>query len=494
MRAKLVSVFAGMAGIIFLVCALMYGGTNRTMKRIDQIYSTNVSLNELKEGLESVQNDMYEYLKTRSSDTLELYYQDVQDYTRQIEELNDKNTDSEQRMLEKNIRHMSESYLSVVEDTIQAKRGRNVQGYKDSYEEATQLYGYVQHYMDKLNNLRFQNNSHNYEVMYKAVGYLEWMTLILFLAITLICLLLLMVNISHMTEPLKKLSLAANEVSKGNFDVEFPENHGKDEIGVVTSACNKMMESIRIYIAQIRDNMTKEQEMKERELLMETHLKDAQLKYLQAQINPHFLFNSLNAGAQLAMLENAERTGTFVERMADFFRYNVKKMEEDATLKEELEAVDNYVYIMNVRFSGDIHFYQEVPENLDLCDYRVPSMILQPLVENAMNHGIRNVDWETYVRLSVTKGAEHLYICVEDNGKGMSPEQISQILHGQVKGGPVDGYSTGIAIDNVMNRLALYYGEEELLDIRSEGIGKGSQFIIRIPLTGGKKNVSDLIS
>ena len=82
--------------------------------------------------------------------------------------------------------------------------------------------------------------------------------------------------------------------------------------------------------------MEKEQQMMERELLMENHLKEAQLKYLQSQINPHFLFNSLNAGAQLAMMEDAEQTGIFVEKMADFFRYNVKKGQEDATLGEEL--------------------------------------------------------------------------------------------------------------------------------------------------------------
>ena len=105
--------------------------------------------------------------------------------------------------------------------------------------------------------------------------------------------------------------------------------------------------------------------MKERELLMETHLKDAQLKYLRAQINPHFLFNSLNAGAQLALMEDAEKTSIFIEKMADFFRYNVRKTEETATLEEELEAVDSYVYILNVRFAGEIHYEKEVYPGLE---------------------------------------------------------------------------------------------------------------------------------
>lgn len=144
-----------------------------------------------------------------------------------------------------------------------------------------------------------------------------------------------------------------------------------------------MIASIRTYIRQTKESMEKEQKMMERELLMETHLKDAQLRYLQAQINPHFLFNSLNAGAQLAMMEDAEQTSIFIEKMADFFRYNVRKNGGRALLEEELEAVDNYVYILNVRFAGDIHFEKMIDPCIENTE--LPSMILQPIVENAVN-------------------------------------------------------------------------------------------------------------
>ena len=96
------------------------------------------------------------------------------------------------------------------------------------------------------------------------------------------------------------------------------------------------------------------------ELIMEGHLKDAQLKYLQAQINPHFLFNTLNAGAQLAMMEGADKTCLFVENMAEFFRYNLKKISQDATIEEEINLVDSYVYILNVRFVGEIRFQKRI--------------------------------------------------------------------------------------------------------------------------------------
>ena len=220
--------------------------------------------------------------------------------------------------------------------------------------------------------------------------------------------------------------------------------------------------------------------MMERELLMENHLKEAQLKYLQSQINPHFLFNSLNAGAQLAMMEDAEQTGIFVEKMADFFRYNVKKGQEDATLGEELEAVDNYIYILNVRFAGDIHFSKDVDESLE--NVRVPSMILQPVVENAVNHGIRDIEWEEKIHLTVTGDADYIRISVKDNGKGMTPEQIEGVLTGNKKYKKEEGDSTGIGMNNVISRLELYYEETGLVEINSEGEGKGTEVVIYIPV------------
>ena len=213
---------------------------------------------------------------------------------------------------------------------------------------------------------------------------------------------------------------------------------------------------------------------------METHLKEAQLKYLQAQINPHFLFNSLNAGAQLAMMGDADKTGAFLEKMADFFRYNVRKMEEDAMLWEEVEAVDNYIYILNVRFAGDIHFSKEVDESLE--NVRMPSMILQPVVENAVNHGIRDIEWEGKIHLTVTGDADYIRISVKDNGKGMTQEQIEGVLSGNREHRNEEGDSTGIGMNNVISRLELYYEESGLMEINSEGEGKGTEAVIYIPV------------
>lgn len=300
---------------------------------------------------------------------------------------------------------------------------------------------------------------------------------------------LLIMATREMFLPLTNMAETAQLVGQGNFNVKMPPADSRDELGTVTRAFNTMVDNLGLYIARTKASMEKEQQMIERELLMETHLKEAQLKYLQSQINPHFLFNSLNAGVQLAMMEDAEKTSIFVEKMADFFRYNVKKGEEDATLEEELEAVDNYIYILNVRFAGDIHFSKKV--ECDVENVRVPSMILQPVVENAVNHGIRNIDWEGHIDLSVERWNDHIEISVRDNGLGMTGEQIQRVLSKKVHSSSGEGDSTGIGMNNVISRLELYYERDGLMEIYSEGEGMGTEVVINIPLERSEKNVQN---
>ena len=477
---------------ILVMNLIIYQQINRTVQKIDAVFSSNVTINELSEKLERIQNSVYEYLNTKSSVALENYYRFEQEYRRQIEGLNNVNLDSEIKMLEKNIRSMSETYLDKTDETVQAKRGRNVERYKSSYEDETQIYNYIESYMYQLNNLRFHSNSENYQTLLRTMSVLELMSIVIIIIVCLICLFVAVLLIKDMIGPLGSLSVAANKVAEGDFNVEFPEVVANDEVGIVTNAFHKMVDSIKDYIEKQRVSMENEALMKERELSMEAHLKDAQLKYLQAQINPHFLFNSLNAGAQLAAMEDAEKTGIFVEKMADFFRYNVKKMQEDANLYEEIAAVDNYIYILNVRFAGDIHYEKIIGEDVE--NILVPSMILQPVVENAVTHGIRNQMDNAYITLKVEREARQLRITVKDNGEGMTQARIQSVMAGNAGQNAEEGDSTGIGLDNVMKRLELYYKKENLFSIYSEGPGKGTEVTILLPLAGGEENVPDIDS
>ena len=478
--SKIVIEVGMIAILLFAMNMIFYVRINNSMQKLDNVYASNAELTELSQIFEKVQDTMYDYLKVKSSQVLLDYYQNEAKYRNQLEKLNEENINDSVKLLERNIRKMSETYLDYTAETVAAKRGRNVEKYKRKYDEATKLYGYIQSSIDELNNLMFQENSSTYSVLRAVMRYLEISNTIIMFVIVAGGMILLILATRKMFVSLSNMAETAQLVGQGNFRVKMHDTDAQDELGMVTRAFNTMVENLDLYMARTKASMEKEQQMMERELLMENHLKEAQLKYLQSQINPHFLFNSLNAGAQLAMMEDAEQTGIFVEKMADFFRYNVKKGQEDATLGEELEAVDNYIYILNVRFAGDIHFSKDVDESLE--NVRVPSMILQPVVENAVNHGIRDIEWEGKIHLTVTGDADYIRISVKDNGKGMTPEQIEGVLTGNKKYKKEEGDSTGIGMNNVISRLELYYEETGLVEINSEGEGKGTEVVIYIPV------------
>ena len=471
--------------LMLVINIILYSQINKTIRRMDTVYSSNVDLTELSDSLSDVQEALYAYLSVKTSDSLENYYKSEQTYRNLLENLGNQISSNPTMLLERNIRKMSESYLALAEEAVSAKRGRNVEKYKELYDSSQNLYSYINTYIDELNSQQFRNNSASYQTLREALEYLEISSLVLMTVMMGIGILMLFGITKGMIEPLTNLAETANLVGQGNFNVKMPPTDSLDEVGIVARAFNTMVESLEEYIIRTTRSMEKEQQMMERELLMKNHLKEAQLKYLQSQINPHFLFNSLNAGAQLAMLEDAEKTCIFVEKMADFFRYNVKKGLEDASLEEELAAVENYIYILNVRFAGEIHFTRQADERI--MDCRVPSMILQPIVENAVNHGIRNIDWEGCIHLEIMEEEGRIFIRIRDNGKGMSQERIQEVLSGQAGDGEEQSDSTGVGMNNVISRLELYYNQKNLVEIRSRGENKGTEVILKLPKTGGQK-------
>lgn len=479
LQLKLTISFTFTLLIILAMNVFMYMNMNKMLARVDEVFVGNVNLNTLSEALEQVQVSMKGYLDTKSSDTLDTYYRADQEYRRLLDNLNEQITGSRMDIMEKNIHEQSETYLDVVSEAVQAKRGRNVEKYKAAYEKASVIYKDIQNCIFSLNNEKFKSNTDNYITLLASLRYMEWISTFILITIGIINFAMIFLLTRDMTRPLIDLSLAANEVAAGNFNVVVEPMETEDEIGIVSNAFQKMVGNIQRYIQEIKNSMERESQMKEKELLMESRMREAQLMTLQAQINPHFLFNTLNAGAQLAMMEGADKTTEFIENMAAFFRYNIKKMNQDTTIEEEVHLVDNYIYILNVRFTGEIHFEKEI--DASVLDVKVPSMILQPIVENAVNYGIRNIEWEGKIKLTIYQNGDFIYLSIWDNGVGMSQERIHQILHGELEETDLRSNSNGIGLGNVIERLQIYTGLEEVMEIKSEGIGKGSEFIIKIP-------------
>ena len=499
---RLFLVMALMMGIMVFVNLFLYQQMSSMVQKVDTVYSSNVQLSDISDTLKKVEDSLYEYLNTRSTVSLENYYRYSQEYSDLVERLNDRNVDNKALMLEKNIRNMSLSYLKKTDETIQAKRGRNVESYRTLFDEDRELYHFINYYIYELDSSQFDVNSENYQTLLSTIQVLEWISILIIVLIFIMALLTAMILIREMIHPLQTLADTATLVANGNMDVEVPVSRRNDEIGIVTAAFSKMLESIRAYIAAVKEGLARQAALKEHELSMEANLKEAQLKYLQAQINPHFLFNSLNAGAQLAAMEDAEQTGIFLQRMSDFYRYNVKKTGGVSTIGEETEAVDNYIYILNVRFMGDIAYEKMIEPGLE--NVQIPTLCLQPLVENSVTHGIHDRMGRGKITLTAETADPFIQITVADNGAGMTQSQIAEImkvaaadtnesdpasssgmadafLPGAGQADSLNRNSVGIGLVNVIRRLRLFYGQEDLLCISSEGKGMGTEVSILIP-------------
>ena len=455
LQFKISSIYIVTNLLVAMVNIILLIGINNMSKRLDTVYQDNLHLNAFSDALDAVQDHMTDYLNAKTSDSLENYYRSEQECRDMAADLNETVTGRAFDRMERNIRHMSEYYLGEVGRTIEAKRGRNVEKYRLHYENATGMYDSIKNYLTTLNMEQFRSNSERYSDLLERFRLFEIISMaaIILVMVSNFCIIISLVG--AIIRPLKKLAGSA------------------DEVGVVTGAFNSMVVSIDKYIERLRESMEAERALKERELLMEGHLKDARLKYLQAQINPHFLFNTLNAGAQLSMMEGADRTYDYIQKVAQFYRYNMKKSEETVTVADEVEMVDSYIYILNVRFAGDIRYEKHIDESL--LSVEMPGMILQPIVENCVNHGIREMGDKGVIFLSLFEKNDRVCISVKDNGVGMSAETIAKVLDGTYTEEERTAGSNGVGMDNVISRMKLFTGREDVISVTSEGAGKGTE-------------------
>ena len=480
-RVKLVEIFLIVSVTVFVIVIFIYYNLNRTIGEIDTVYNSNIQFNDLAANVNSSQDSLYQYLNTRSSYSLEDYYRYTQDYQDLLEGLNQDTVSGSQELAEKNIYNLSQTYLDLTDNAVEKKRGRDAQGVRETYEQTEEIYGYIRANINSVNTSAFITNAQSYSSLRVVLSYMTAFSICILFAVMAVAVGWIVIMTRSITRPLIELANSATEIARGNMEVDFPIVETGDEVSAVAKACNKMIESIRNYIEETKRNYERENELAANELRMKNDLNEAQLKYLQAQINPHFLFNSLNAGAQLAMMEGAEKACMFIQNMADFFRYNVRKMEKDVTLQEELQLVDNYIYILNVRFAGDIHYTAQIDERL--LGASMPSMILQPIIENSVNHGIREKEGEGHIRLHVWADENDICIEIDDDGIGIDPATAHKIMSGESAHSLSGRDSEGIGLDNVIKRLRSYYGREDVFEIKPGEEG-GTMVTLFIPKTG----------
>ncbi|MDY5113160.1 MAG: histidine kinase [Bilifractor sp.] len=480
LEGKLTLAFLLATAATFAVNLFLFLNINNALEKVNRVFYSNVQTNSLSEALDSVQQSLTDYLNVGSSDNLRSFYQVQGDYTNCLAALGDYSDSVEIQSTTRDIQNLSDHYMELCENALTAKRGRNIQKYKDYYEETVSMNDILQSYIYSMNTLLLKGNSDNYLKLADTFHSLEIVSLFMIVMIAFLDVFMIVMTVRHATAPLHALIAETGEIGKGNFDVSPLAVKSDDELGIVTSAFNEMVVSMRGYLQKLRESMESENRLKERELLMNAHLKEAELKYLQAQINPHFLFNTLNAGAQLAMMEEADGTYKYLQNVAAFFRNKTNRENQITTLADEISLADNYMYIINVRFSGAITYEKRIDD--DLTRVSVPSMILQPIIENAINHGVRDMDRPAVIILSVYRTGRYITLSVHDNGRGMTEEQMNAILSGNAPVRRKGDETNGVGLSNVISRMRLFYNSEDVFDITSPGEGQGTEVLLYIPM------------
>lgn len=269
----------------------------------------------------------------------------------------------------------------------------------------------------------------------------------------------LLVN-KTITKPIIQLSKAMRKVQQSDFGVQF-KAFSNDEIGTLANGFNKMVMDIRNSIEKIKQE---ERQTKKYELAM-----------LQAQINPHFLYNSLNSIKWMADLMRCGNISQAIFYMIKLLQYSIDKIDSTITLKNEIEYIESYVFLNNIRFKDKFNFIKKVDSQYD--NIRIVKFLIQPLVENSILHGLKDKPGVGNIILSVEEKEDSLIVSVEDDGIGFQPENVICNLTGDEKG---DILPVHIGIENVDRRLKLIYGEEYGVMIESE-VNKGTKVSIAIP-------------
>ena len=264
----------------------------------------------------------------------------------------------------------------------------------------------------------------------------------------------------RISKPVKILESSMNEAEKGNFDIKV-NIESDDEIGELSKAFN-------IMIAKIKELML--QNLKEQELK-----RKSELKALQAQINPHFLYNTLDSIIWMAEGKKCDEVVMMTSSLAKLFRLSISKGEEIITIRNEIEHIKSYLTIQKMRYRDKLDFEIDVDENI--LKYRTLKILLQPLVENAIYHGIKNKEGTGVIRITGGVVGDCILLQVIDNGVGMSSEEVENILKSAAR----SESGSGVGVKNVNERIKIYFGENYGLEFISRP-DEGTTANIRLPI------------
>lgn len=264
---------------------------------------------------------------------------------------------------------------------------------------------------------------------------------------------------NRISQPIKSLQGYMKEVEQGNFDIHVPIPK--------TIEIRRLARAFNIMVGKIKELMSQtvmDQEQKRR----------SEISALQAQINPHFLYNTLDSIIWMAEGNKSREVVVMTSALAKLFRSSISKGEELVAIRTEIEHITNYLMIQKMRYKNKLDYHIEITDSM--LEYRIIKIILQPLVENAIYHGIKMKQGPGLIRITSEETETDIILIVEDNGNGMDETKLKSLF---LQTAATEG-GRGMGVRNVHERLKLYYGAQHGLTYNST-LGVGTTVYIRIP-------------
>lgn len=262
---------------------------------------------------------------------------------------------------------------------------------------------------------------------------------------------------AKISQPIQLLQEEMKQVEQGNFDISI-DVKGEDEVKELSRTFNLMVARIRSLMNQI----VEEQEAK----------RISEMKALQAQINPHFLYNTLDSIVWMNENHKYQGVTTMVAALAKLFRISISRGNELITVRDELEHAKSYLVIQKIRYKNKFDFSIEAPP--EAMEFKTVKLILQPIIENAIYHGVEHLYEEGHIAVSVVVEADRIKLHVRDNGYGIRPEVMDGLLNRDSKD------ESGVGLKNVHQRIQLYFGDAYGVSIASE-LDVGTTVTVTLP-------------
>ncbi|MEI5908578.1 histidine kinase [Bacillus spongiae] len=462
--------------VLFIMVAIWTSLTYynyRMQNQYNEILERYLLMNELTNMSQQIITDLNNYLLTPSLDNLETLTVSKENILSTKQKISNFRNDQNDFVLT-NYEHLIDSLVDSTNRSLMLQTKQDSEDYLEAFSEATRISKYISEVTLTLIDKELKTYDNFYRETIERSEELRMLGIWMLLLITMLLLLATYWLSQRITQPVQKLTQAAIELSKGRFDLKV-EVDSNDEISFLAKMFDRMRININNYLVEIQQKSQLEHELQKSKLL----LQESQLISLQSQINPHFLYNTLNILSKKAYLEGSEETSDLLVSVSDLLRYNLNRLDKSTTLLEEVNVLQQYIAIQKARFTDRLQFSMDIEK--EYLDVQIPRFILQPIVENAVIHAVEPEEEGGQIWFRVLNKEKFILIEVEDHGPGMSDEKIQQILAG--KSNDEEGYSTGIGMSNVVNRLRLFYGKGDVLDVES-AIGKGTKVVLKIPIKG----------